>query len=141
MKYRSHRALAETAFLRGPGAVEYLINLINKKAMMTLDVQNRSDFPILHTRVYGKPLVYLDNAATTQKPQVVIDAIVDYYTRYNSNIHRAAHHLSNLATEAHEGARRTMQRHINAEFEHEIIFTAAQRKPLTWWRILLEKRS
>jgi cysteine desulfurase / selenocysteine lyase len=92
--------------------------------MMTLDVQKiRSDFPILHTRVYGKPLVYLDNAATTQKPQVVIDAIVDYYTRYNSNIHRAAHHLSNLATEAHEGARRTMQRHINAEFEHEIIFT------------------
>ena len=53
----------------------------------------------------------------------MIDAIVDYYTRYNSNIHRAAHHLSNLATEAHEGARRTMQRHINAEFEHEIIFT------------------
>ncbi|HOR18744.1 MAG TPA: cysteine desulfurase [Brevefilum sp.] len=91
---------------------------------MTLDVQKiRADFPILHTRVYGKPLVYLDNAATTQKPQAVIDAIVDYYTRYNSNIHRAAHHLSNLATEAHEAARRTVQRHINAEHEYEIIFT------------------
>lgn len=83
----------------------------------------RSDFPILNTTVYGKPLVYLDNAATTQKPQSVIEAITDYYQNYNSNIHRAAHHLSNLATEAHEAARKTVQRYLNAQSEHEIIFT------------------
>lgn len=91
---------------------------------MTLDIKKiRSDFPILQTSVYGKPLVYLDNAATTQKPQCVIDAIQDYYLHYNSNIHRGTHHLSNLATEAHEAARRTVQRYINAQHEHEIIFT------------------
>ncbi|NLN71146.1 MAG: cysteine desulfurase [Chloroflexi bacterium] len=91
---------------------------------MTIDIQKiRADFPILHTLVNGKPLVYLDNAATTQKPQIVIDTIVDYYSRYNSNIHRGTHHLSNLATEAHEAARKTVQRYINAEHTHEIIFT------------------
>lgn len=91
---------------------------------MTLDIKKiRSDFPILHTTVNGKPLVYLDNAATTQKPQCVIDAIQDYYLHYNSNIHRGTHHLSNLATEAHEAARRTVQNYINAEHEHEVIFT------------------
>jgi cysteine desulfurase/selenocysteine lyase len=92
--------------------------------MMIIDIQKiRADFPILKTLVNGKPLVYLDNAATTQKPQSVINAIVDYYTRYNSNIHRGTHHLSNLATEAHEAARKTVQHYINAEHEHEIIFT------------------
>jgi cysteine desulfurase/selenocysteine lyase len=92
--------------------------------MMTLDINKiRSDFPILKSSVNGKPLVYLDNAATTQKPQLVIDAIIDYYTSYNSNIHRGTHHLSNLATEAHENARKTVQDYINAENEHEIIFT------------------
>jgi len=91
---------------------------------MTLDINKiRSDFPILHTSVNGKPLVYLDNAATTQKPQQVIDAIQDYYLNYNSNIHRGTHHLSNLATEAHESARKTIQNYINAEHDHEIIFT------------------
>ncbi len=91
---------------------------------MTLDIKKiRSDFPILQTFVNGKPLVYLDNAATTQKPQCVIDAIQDYYLHYNSNIHRGTHHLSNLATEAHESARRTVQNYINAEHEHEVIFT------------------
>ena len=83
----------------------------------------RSDFPILRETVNGKPLVYLDNAATTQKPQAVIDAITDYYTHYNSNIHRGTHHLSNRATEAHEAARKTVQAYINAEHDHEIIFT------------------
>jgi len=83
----------------------------------------KADFPILNTTVHGKPLIYLDNAATTQKPQAVIDAIVKYYTTYNSNIHRGAHHLSNLATEAHESARRTVQKYINAASEKEIIFT------------------
>jgi cysteine desulfurase / selenocysteine lyase len=91
---------------------------------MTFDINKiRSDFPILKTSVNGKPLVYLDNAATTQKPQSVIDAITDYYTHYNSNIHRGTHHLSNLATEAHEAARKTVQQYINAQHEHEVIFT------------------
>ena len=91
---------------------------------MTFDIKKiRSEFPILTTSVNGKPLVYLDNAATTQKPQPVIDAIIDYYTRYNSNIHRGTHHLSNLATEAHEAARKTVQQYINAQHEHEVIFT------------------
>ncbi len=92
---------------------------------MTLNLNKiREDFPILQTIINGSPLVYLDNAATTQKPQSVIDAITDYYTRYNSNIHRGAHQLSNLATDAHEEARKTVQKYINAEQSHEIIFTS-----------------
>ena len=83
----------------------------------------RSDFPILETTVNGKPLVYLDNAATTQKPQSVIDVITDYYTHVNSNIHRGNHYLSTLATEAHEAGRKTVQAYINAAHDHEIIFT------------------
>jgi cysteine desulfurase/selenocysteine lyase len=83
----------------------------------------RSDFPILETTVNGKPLVYLDNAATTQKPRTVIDAITDYYTHYNSNIHRGTHYLSTLATEAHEAGRKTVQAYINAPHNHEVIFT------------------
>ena len=83
----------------------------------------RSDFPILETTVNDKPLVYLDNAATTQKPQSVIDVITDYYTHYNSNIHRGNHYLSTLATEAHEAGRKTVQAYINAAHDHEIIFT------------------
>jgi len=91
---------------------------------MALDIQKiRTDFPILKTQVNGKPLVYLDNAATTQKPQSVIDAISSYYSTYNSNIHRGTHHLSNLATEAHESARKTIQHYLNAAHDHEIIFT------------------
>lgn len=74
-------------------------------------------FPILGEKVHGKPLVYLDNAATTQKPQVVIDAIANYYTHYNSNIHRGAHFLANKATEAYEGAREIIARFLNAETE------------------------
>jgi cysteine desulfurase / selenocysteine lyase len=92
---------------------------------MTLNINKiRDDFPILKTLINGNPLVYLDNAATTQKPQSVIDAITDYYTRYNSNVHRGAHHLSNLATDAHEEARKTVQKYINAEYDHEIVFTS-----------------
>ncbi len=91
---------------------------------MTLNIEKiRADFPILQETVNGKPLVYLDNAATTQKPQSVIDAIIDYYTHYNSNIHRGTHHLSNLATEAHEKARKTVQAYINAAHDYEVIFT------------------
>jgi len=92
--------------------------------MMTFNIdQVRADFPILRQTVNGKPLIYLDNAATTQKPEKVIAAITEYYTTYNSNIHRGVHHLSNLATDAHEGARKTVQAYINAKHDHEIIFT------------------
>ena len=91
---------------------------------MTFNIdQIRSDFPILNRTINGKPLTYLDNAATTQKPKTVIDAITNYYTTYNSNVHRGVHHLSNLATDAHEGARKTVQNYINARHDHEIIFT------------------
>ncbi len=84
----------------------------------------RADFPILKEKVNGKPLVYLDNAATSQKPQVVIDSIVDYYTKINSNIHRGVHTLSQKATDAYEQARIKLQQHFNAKNSYEIILTA-----------------
>lgn len=83
----------------------------------------RNEFPILSQTVYGKPLVYLDNAATTQKPRCVIDAISDAYCTINSNVHRGVHHLSQVATERFEQARRTVQQFIGAAHSHEIIFT------------------
>ncbi len=83
----------------------------------------RSDFPILTRQVHGKSLVYLDNAATTQKPQAVIDALVGYYSGYNSNVHRGVHQLSQEATEAFEAVRRQLQTRINAAESHEIILT------------------
>lgn len=83
----------------------------------------RADFPILHQQVKGKPLVYLDNAATTQKPQAVMDTLSRYYSTINSNVHRGAHTLSDLATREFEGARETVQRFINARHNHEIIWT------------------
>ena len=84
----------------------------------------RKDFPILSRKVNGKPLVYFDNAATTQKPQQVIDVIVDYYSNYNANIHRGVHTLSQEATDLYEQARLKIQSHFNAKFSHEIIFTS-----------------
>lgn len=84
---------------------------------------NRQDFPILTQQVYNKPLIYLDNAATSQKPQQVIDAIVEAYTIWNSNIHRGVHHLSQVATRHHEEARETVARFINAVSSKEILFT------------------
>ena len=84
----------------------------------------RKDFPILNRQVNGKPLVYLDNAATSQTPQQVIDVIVDYYTNYNANIHRGVHALSQEATDAYENARKTIQSHFNAQNAYEIIFTS-----------------
>ncbi|WP_378186104.1 aminotransferase class V-fold PLP-dependent enzyme [Aquimarina sp. W85] len=90
-----------------------------------LNVQKiREDFPILKRQVNGKPLVYFDNAATSQTPQVVIDAIVDYYSNYNANIHRGVHSLSQEATDAYEAARKKIQLHFNAEHSHEIILTS-----------------
>ena len=84
----------------------------------------RNDFPILKIKVNGKSLVYFDNAATSQKPQIVIDCIVDYYSNYNANIHRGVHTLSQEATNAYEEARIKIQKHFNAEKSHEIIFTS-----------------
>jgi cysteine desulfurase/selenocysteine lyase len=84
----------------------------------------RKDFPILNREVNGKPLIYLDNAATSQTPQQVIDAIVDYYSNYNANIHRGVHTLSQEATDLYEEARKKIQTHFNAAQSHEIIFTS-----------------
>ncbi|MDR1336968.1 MAG: cysteine desulfurase [Tannerella sp.] len=83
----------------------------------------RSDFPILQNEVYGKPLVYLDNAATTQKPRCVVEKLTEGYYRTNANIHRGVHFLSRQATEAHEEARRTVQQFLNARSAAEIVFT------------------
>ncbi|MBI3013227.1 MAG: cysteine desulfurase, partial [Elusimicrobia bacterium] len=82
----------------------------------------REDFPILKTKIHGHPLVYLDNAATTQKPQVVIQAIQDYYAQINSNIHRGVHTLSEQATQRYEEARKTVQEFVHASNPREIIF-------------------
>ena len=90
-----------------------------------LDIQKiRADFPILSEKVNGRPLVYFDNGATSQKPQVVIDAISKYYQEYNANIHRGVHTLSQLATDAYEVSRGKIQKHLNAKFPHEVIFTS-----------------
>lgn len=91
---------------------------------MTKDILSaRADFPLLNQSINDHPLVYLDNAATTQKPQVVIDSLVDYYTRLNANIHRGNHSLAVQATEAYEAARRKVAGYINAEHNYEVIFT------------------
>lgn len=89
------------------------------------DIQKiRADFPLLSQQVNGKPLVYFDNGATSQKPQIVIDAISKYYTEINANIHRGVHTLSQLATDAYEESRIKIQKHINAAFSHEVLFTS-----------------
>lgn len=91
---------------------------------MALDLNHiRNQFPILSTKVGKYPLVYFDNGATSQKPRVVIDAINRYYGQENANIHRGVHHLSQVSTDNYEKARRTIQEHLNAPHEHEIIFT------------------
>ena len=90
-----------------------------------LDIKKiRTDFPILSQKVNGKPLVYFDNGATSQKPKVVIDAISNYYETINANIHRGVHTLSQLATDAYEVSRGKIQNHINAKYSHEVIFTS-----------------
>ena len=90
-----------------------------------LDIQSiRKDFPVLNREVNGKPLVYFDNAATSQTPKQVIQSIVDYYENYNANIHRGVHTLSQEATEAYEKARHTLQAHLNAARPEEVILTS-----------------
>ena len=92
---------------------------------MSLDIRKiRGDFPILDQQVYKKPLIYLDNGATTQKPQVVIDEELKIYSTENSNIHRGVHYLSEQLTERFEEARKVVQRFINAKHNHEVIFTS-----------------
>ena len=89
-----------------------------------IDIEKiRADFPILSRKVNGKPLIYFDNGATSQKPQSVIDVLVNYYTNDNANIHRGVHTLSQQITIAYENARATIQKHLNAGHPHEIIFT------------------
>ena len=89
----------------------------------TLADKVRSDFPILHQEVHGKPLVYLDNAATYQKPVSVLNAWRDYYEQYNSNVHRGAHFLSAKATDAYEESRDKIAKFINAKSRQEIVYT------------------
>jgi cysteine desulfurase/selenocysteine lyase len=94
------------------------------KTVSGFDVQKiRKDFPILSQRAYGKPLIYFDNAATSQKPQVVIDTLVKYYSEYNANIHRGVHYLSGKASQAYDETRSTVQQFIGSSSDREIIFT------------------
>jgi cysteine desulfurase / selenocysteine lyase len=96
---------------------------LTHSSTQTFDVEKiRQDFPILKERVHGKPLVYLDNGATSQKPQVVIDALNRYYKSENSNIHRGVHYLSERATSSYEAAREKIRQFLNAERDHEIVF-------------------
>src|SRR5216117_2777162 len=89
-----------------------------------LDVARiRADFPLLGQPENGRPLVYLDNAATTQKPQAVLDAIASYYTGINANVHRGVHELSQQATDAYEASRERIRRYFNARSTHEVVFT------------------
>ena len=97
--------------------------IVQGSAAIGLDVAAvRAEFPILHQRVYGKPLAYLDNAATTQKPQCVIDAVQGYYAHDNANVHRGVHYLSEKATAAYEAAREKVRGFINARSTCEIVF-------------------
>ena len=97
----------------------------NTVGHITFDVESiRKDFPILQRKVNGKPLIYFDNAATSQTPKQVIEAIVDYYSNYNANIHRGVHTLSQEATDLYEAARLKLKMHFNAKHSHEIILTS-----------------
>jgi cysteine desulfurase/selenocysteine lyase len=99
------------------------MNALDARALSPFDVERiRRDFPVMREQVHGKPLVYLDSAATAQKPQSVLDAIVGYYSHDNANVHRGVHTLSERATRAFEGARTKVRRFLNAERDSEIVF-------------------
>lgn len=100
----------------------------------------RTDFPILEEKVYGKPLVYLDNGATTQRPRQVIEKMTEYYLRYNSNVHRGIHFLSNKCTDANEEAREIVCQFIQAASEKEVIFTRGTTESINWLLLLLGRR-
>ena len=93
----------------------------NKRKFSVREI--RQDFPALRQQIYGKNLIYFDNGATSQKPQMVLDAIQQYYSKDNANIHRGVHHLSQKATNEYEASREFIQRYINAAKKEEIIFT------------------
>jgi cysteine desulfurase/selenocysteine lyase len=124
-----------TAYACGPNPT-----IVLEEIAVMLDIrQIRSDFPILARQVHDRPLVYLDNAATSQKPESVIFAMDDYYRRYNANIHRGVHTLAEEATAAYEGARRKVGRFINARSSREVVFVrntteAINLVALTWGR-------
>src|SRR6059036_2663096 len=100
-----------------------MVDLLTVHAPSALDPTTiRADFPILRQRIHGRPLVYLDNAATTQKPQSVIDRLVRYYAEDNGNVHRGVHWLSERATDAYEEARDIVRRFLNAAEPREIVF-------------------
>jgi cysteine desulfurase/selenocysteine lyase len=100
----------------------------------------RADFPILRQKVHGKPLVYLDNGASAQKPRAVLDTIQRAYAEEYANVHRGLHYLSNLSTANFEKARETVRGFINARSDAEIIFTTTPPKPSTWWRAPMAAR-
>jgi cysteine desulfurase/selenocysteine lyase len=115
-----------------------------EKGIMLDIKQIRADFPVLQRTVHGKPLVYLDNAATSQKPEAVIEAMADYYRRYNANIHRGVHTLAEEATDAYEKARRKVGRFINATSPREVVFVrntteAINLVTLTWGRAFVQE--
>ena len=96
----------------------------NTHKIFSFDITKiRNDFPVLNQKIYGKPFVYFDNAATTQKPRIVIDTMSKLYSEYNSNVHRGVHYLSEQMTEMYESARKKVQNFLNAKHTHEIIFT------------------
>ena len=104
----------------------------------TLDLKAiRQEFPILRQRVHGKPLVYLDNAATTQKPQAVIDRLVRYYAEENANIHRGVHVPSVRATDAYDAARETVRRFLNAADSREVVFVRVKTHGVEVNKVLL----
>ncbi|MFL5772448.1 MAG: aminotransferase class V-fold PLP-dependent enzyme, partial [Flavisolibacter sp.] len=119
--------------------------MITSPTIEKLDVESvRSHFPVLNRKVKGKPLVYFDNAATTQKPQVVIDALVDYYSGFNANIHRGIHTLAEEATAAFEATRDTVKDYIHAPSREQIIFTGGTTEGInlvaqTWGRQNIQK--
>ena len=103
-----------------PPKIEIKMTIIQEK---TLGDKVRKDFPILHQEIQGKPLIYLDSAASSQKPQQVLDALINYYQQDNANVHRGAHTLSNRATDAYEGTRDKIAKFINAKYREEIVYT------------------
>ncbi len=108
----------------GPGVSRVAADVAGAGGTPAFDVERvRRDFPILRRRIRGRPLAYLDNAATTQKPQAVLDALTGYYTSSNANVHRGVHLLSELATEAHDAAREKVRAFLNAAAAREIVFT------------------
>lgn len=112
-------------FIIAPICRNFVLKIKKEQLLAKFDINKvREDFPILKREVHGKKLVYLDNGATTQKPQQVIDAITAYYTDLNSNVHRGVHHLSQIATDAFEITRGKIKKFINAAHDHEVIITS-----------------